>query len=65
MADEQLKDEAKTCADCKKPFVLTVDEQQWFIERNKTLPDGEKLTMPRRCKPCRKARRDQKRQQGG
>ena len=38
-----------TCAECSSPFVFTEREQEYYRERN--------LTHPKRCKPCRDARR--------
>jgi CxxC-x17-CxxC domain-containing protein len=38
-----------TCAECATPFVFTEREQEYYRERN--------LTHPKRCKPCRDARR--------
>ncbi len=38
-----------TCSECSSPFVFTEREQEYYRERN--------LTHPKRCKPCRDARR--------
>lgn len=38
-----------TCAECATPFAFTEREQEYYRERN--------LTHPKRCKPCRDARR--------
>jgi CxxC-x17-CxxC domain-containing protein len=38
-----------TCSECSTPFVFTEREQEYYRERN--------LTHPKRCKPCRDARR--------
>jgi hypothetical protein len=38
-----------TCSECNSPFVFTEREQEYYRERN--------LTHPKRCKPCRDARR--------
>ena len=37
------------CADCASIFVVTVGEQDWF--------KGLGWAIPRRCKPCRDARK--------
>lgn len=37
------------CADCRATFDLSPGERQWY--------ELNKLTAPRRCKPCRVARR--------
>ena len=38
-----------TCAECGNTFPFTEREQEYYQERN--------LTHPKRCKPCREARR--------
>jgi CxxC-x17-CxxC domain-containing protein len=38
-----------TCSECSSPFTFTEREQEYYRERN--------LTHPKRCKPCRDARR--------
>jgi len=38
-----------TCSECNTPFQFTEREQEYYRERN--------LTHPKRCKPCRDARR--------
>lgn len=38
-----------TCAECGTAFTFTEREQEYYRERN--------LTHPKRCKPCREARR--------
>lgn len=38
-----------TCSECSAPFTFTEREQEYYRERN--------LTHPKRCKPCRDARR--------
>jgi CxxC-x17-CxxC domain-containing protein len=38
-----------TCSECNSPFMFTEREQEYYRERN--------LTHPKRCKPCRDARR--------
>ncbi len=37
------------CAECNTPFPFTEREQEYYTERN--------LSQPKRCKPCRDARR--------
>jgi len=37
------------CTECNSPFMFTEREQEYYRERN--------LTHPKRCKPCRDARR--------
>ena len=38
-----------TCSECNTAFTFTEREQEYYRERN--------LTHPKRCKPCRDARR--------
>ena len=38
-----------TCSECNAPFTFSEREQEYYRERN--------LTHPKRCKPCRDARR--------
>lgn len=47
----QTQDEHITCASCGASFVFTAAEAQIFAERN--------LVAPKRCKACRKARKEQ------
>jgi CxxC-x17-CxxC domain-containing protein len=42
-------DRTITCADCGQQFVFSATEQSYFAERQ--------LSEPRRCAPCRSARR--------
>ena len=44
------------CADCEKPFIFEAGEQKFFAEKG--------FTLPKRCKPCRDARKA-KRDGGG
>ena len=37
------------CVDCGQEFTFSVDEQLFFTSKQ--------LSIPKRCKPCRKARR--------
>ncbi|MEO7330057.1 MAG: zinc-ribbon domain containing protein [Minicystis sp.] len=56
---EQHRDEHLTCADCGAPFLFSASEAAVFAERG--------LASPKRCKDCRRARkeRSQQQQQGG
>lgn len=38
------------CRDCGRPFDIDAGERSWFLERE--------MSLPRRCRPCRAARRD-------
>lgn len=51
MTDDELTDKELTCADCYRRWVLTINEQRFFIARE--------LKEPRRCLPCRAIRRQQ------
>jgi hypothetical protein len=44
------------CADCGKLEVWTATQQKWWYEVAK----GGKLTIPRRCRICRKIHREKK-----
>ena len=40
------------CANCQRPYLLDVKEQEWFIEK--------KMHPPKRCKVCRKTLREKR-----
>jgi hypothetical protein len=42
-------DKELTCKDCKQPFTFTAGEQAFF--------DQNGFTEPKRCKPCREAKK--------
>lgn len=44
-----------TCSDCGQEFIFTADDQAFFRERG--------YSTPKRCKPCRQAKKNE--QQGG
>jgi hypothetical protein len=56
MAD-QFTDKEITCTDCGGPFVFTAGEQAFFKAKS--------YTDPKRCKPCRDAKKQQGQQAGG
>lgn len=37
------------CSDCKKPFTISKEEQEFF--------ESKGFVLPKRCKPCRIIRR--------
>lgn len=45
-----MEDKTIVCVDCGEPFVFSAGEQQFYAERGLT-------EIPKRCKPCRTARR--------
>lgn len=47
-----MPDEIKKCVDCGKDWTLTEGERKFFDEKG--------LTPPKRCKPCRAAKKQQK-----
>jgi CxxC-x17-CxxC domain-containing protein len=47
--ETEMPDLEITCSECSTPFTFTEREQEYYRERN--------LTHPKRCKPCRDARR--------
>jgi len=57
MANADLKDKTLTCGDCKAEFVWTAGEQQFFSEKA--------WTAPKRCKPCRQLRKQERPKQDG
>lgn len=44
-----MADKILTCVDCGKPFPFTDGEQKFFADKG--------YTEPKRCSPCRKAKR--------
>jgi hypothetical protein len=51
--DEQevgREDQTLECVDCAEKFVFSVGEQRFFAERG--------LRAPRRCRECRRAKRE-------
>jgi len=44
-----MPDQEITCAECGAAFIFTEREQEYYRERG--------LSSPKRCKPCRDARR--------
>ncbi|RMG18626.1 MAG: zinc-binding protein [Planctomycetota bacterium] len=44
-----MEDVQITCSACKKPFVFRASEQAYYAQRG--------FQFPKRCKPCRQARR--------
>ena len=53
-----LADKELTCVECGGPFIFTVGEQEFFSSRGYT-------NDPKRCSPCRSARKSQQRVGGG
>ncbi len=53
-----LADKELTCVECGGPFIFTVGEQEFFSSRGYT-------NDPKRCSPCRGARKSQQRASGG
>ena len=49
LGDTAMPDLEITCSECNSPFTFSEREQEYYRERN--------LTHPKRCKPCRDARR--------
>lgn len=46
----KYQDRAIFCVDCEKDFIFTAEEQQFFYSKG--------LSTPKRCKPCRKTRKE-------
>ena len=53
----QAQDKTLTCTDCQTDFAWSVKEQEFFAEKN--------FDPPKRCLPCRKKRRAQKKERPG
>ncbi|MBR6386054.1 MAG: zinc-ribbon domain containing protein [Ruminococcus sp.] len=45
-----VKEKTIFCKDCGQKFILSVDEQNFFIQKN--------LELPKRCENCRKLRKN-------
>jgi hypothetical protein len=52
-----MPDQTITCSDCKADFVFSEGEQKFFASKG--------LSIPKRCKPCRQARKESKQDQKG
>lgn len=48
-----MPDQTIKCADCKEDFLFTEGEQKFFQEKF-----GDDFTPPKRCKDCRKAKKE-------
>jgi len=51
-----MPDKKIECVDCKAEFIFTERDQQFFTSKG--------FTDPKRCKPCREAKKQAKRSQG-
>lgn len=49
---DQLSDKNIECVDCGKPFVFTVRDQEFFKSKS--------FSEPKRCRPCRDLKKQQK-----
>ena len=45
----EIENEYRMCPDCSRPWLLTKRTATWFL--------AKQLNIPRRCEPCRAARR--------
>lgn len=52
-----MPDETINCSDCRQPFTHSVRDQEFYAKQG--------YSPPKRCKPCRDARKAQKEQSGG
>lgn len=50
--DQETGSKVLDCVDCGKPFVWSLGEQDYFKQHN--------LQQPKRCKNCRRARREER-----
>jgi hypothetical protein len=46
------QDKELTCVDCRGKFLHSAKDQEFFAERD--------FSEPKRCKPCRQAKKDQR-----
>ena len=46
------QDKELTCADCRGKFTFTAKDQEFFAEKG--------FSEPKRCKPCRQAKKEQR-----
>lgn len=53
----EFEDRELTCVDCKQTFTFTAGEQQFFSEKG--------LSDPKRCKPCRQAKKERNQADNG
>ncbi len=53
-----FEDKTLQCSDCGATFTFTVEEQEFFQSKGYT-------NEPKRCSPCREARRSQRSTSGG
>jgi len=51
MQDLQVK-----CKDCTSMFAITVGEQEFY--KTRTSPDGQAMSLPKRCKDCRMKKKE-------
>lgn len=56
MPDEAKQDITIHCSDCDKDFVHSVKDQEFF-EKMGVEKNGKPWDQPKRCKPCRDARK--------
>lgn len=49
---KKFEDQNMACQDCGRDFVFTAGEQEFF--------ESKGFTPPKRCKPCRKANKQEK-----
>jgi len=52
-----MTDQEIVCVDCSNSFLFTAQEQEFFAEKD--------FSAPKRCRPCRQAKKEQKGQGGG
>jgi hypothetical protein len=46
------QDKELTCSDCRSKFLFTAKDQEFFAEKG--------FSEPKRCKPCRQAKKDRR-----
>lgn len=58
----KFEDKKLQCKDCEQWWVLTAKEQEYFS--TKMTREGVPMVPPKRCSPCREAKRQAERSQG-
>lgn len=57
MPETPYADQTLTCVDCHQPWTFEAGEQEFFADKG--------LSTPKRCKPCRQKKREEKGREGG
>jgi len=58
-----MPDQTLECTDCREPFTFTEREQAFYATKLDA-KTGQPWSAPKRCKPCREAKKQARRSQG-